>query len=102
MLRILAERDRLDLHERAARQRRHLHRRTRRRRCREALAVDLVDRREVFQIDEVNRRLDDAIERAACRGEHRAQVLHDPLGLRADIPGADQLAALRIERDLPR
>src|SRR5436190_6191892 len=91
------ERDRFDLDLRARRQGGNLNRCARRRLLTDVARVDLVHRREVAEVREVDRRLDEAIEPAAGRLEDRAQVREHLLGLLPD-PAAD----LRVTRPQPK
>ncbi len=94
--------DRVDLDQGALGQARGLNRRPRRRVRRKVAAVDLVHGAEVLQVGQEDRRLDDRAERRAPGDQHGAEVLEHALGLGADVAGADHLAGVRIEGDLPR
>src|SRR5688500_11219576 len=91
--------NRIDLDARALGQRRYLNRCAGRWREREMRGVDLIDGREIRQVSQVNRRLDDRFEARAGGVQNRGEVLHHALGL---LPNsvADELARLRVNPDL--
>src|SRR5438105_3999368 len=91
--------DRVDLHARAFRQGGHLHRRARRWGGGKALGVRLIHGLEVAEVDEIDRGLHDVAETAARGREHRAEVVEHAVRLRGDV-SADELAGLRVDRDL--
>ena len=88
--------DRLDLDPRALRQRGDGERRARRRRVAHEPGVDRVEGREVVDVGEEARRLDDVGEGAARRVEHRLEVAQHPLGLGLDAaPTSSPVAGSR-------
>src|SRR6476660_428716 len=91
--------DRFDLDEGAAREARDLHRRPRRRAIADVLRVHLVHAREVAQVHEEDRGLDEIVEAAPGRLEDRPEVRHALLGLLGDTrPG--ELAGLETDSEL--
>src|SRR5919198_1913161 len=95
----LDECDRLDLDERAGGQLRDLDGGAGRRRITDVLDVHLVHAREVVEVLQEDRRLDDPVERAARRLEDRPQVREHLLGLTADLVG-DHLGVVGTQREL--
>ena len=84
----LANGDRLDLDQRALRQGRDGERRAGRRRVGHEPLVDRVERREVVDVGQEARRLDDVGERAAGRVEHGLEVAQRLLRLGLEPPSA--------------
>src|SRR5437762_9644791 len=93
--------DGVDLDESAARQRLHLNGRTCRTRIAKPLPVDLVHRREMRKIVQINRRLDDITPRCPRCPQHLLQILHHSIGL-LDDPPVDNLSSYRIQWNLAR
>ncbi len=92
--------DRVDLDLRPARQPRHADRDPRRGVGRKVLGAHLVHFGELPQVGHVDRDPHRLLERGAGRGAHRAQVLQAAARLLARAH-SHQLAAHRVERDLP-
>src|SRR5712691_398178 len=68
----------------------------------EPLSVDLVHRLKIREVREEDRRLRHAVERRVGGDEDSGEVVEDAACLDAHVAAADELAALRVERELPR
>ena len=98
---VTANRDAVDLDLRTAKQRR-TNRGARRLVSSKPLRVHLVHRLEVGEVREEHGRLRDTIERGVGRDEDRGEVVEHAPGLGTHVVAADQLAGLRIKRELSR
>src|SRR5882762_5924052 len=94
-------RDAVDLDARPSRERTDLDRRAGRWRLVEVPSVGFVDLGEVGHVGHEDRGLHHLVEARAAGLQHRFQVLHHALGLRADVT-LYGLAGRRVDRELPR
>jgi hypothetical protein len=97
---VLRQRDGLDLDERAGRKPGHLDGRAGRRLVAHVLLVHLVHRREVVEVLQEHRRLDEPVETRARRLEDRAEVRQHQLGLVGDVV-ADDLGVIGLSASCP-
>src|SRR6185312_10269724 len=88
-----------DLHAGAARERGDLHRRARGPRAAQVPRVRVVERGEIGQVEQEDRRFDDVLPAGARGGEHGGEILHHAVGLLRDV-AVQELAAGGVERDL--
>src|SRR5438552_8054276 len=93
--------DRFDLDPRAARQRGDAHGGPRRIGRPYEFRINLVDDREVAEVDQIESGLDDVLEAETGLAEHGFEILHCPPRFLADAPRG-QLAAVRVQPDLAR
>src|SRR5919204_1956040 len=98
---VTAHRDAFDLDLRTARERGDADGRARGLVRPEPLRIDLVHRLEVAEVREEDRRLGHPVERRLRGDEDRGEVVEHPSRLLPYVVAPDELAALRVERELP-